>query len=91
MTQNLQRHASNECITDTKRAAVIVSALSHEGLSVQTADGKPARLAVVDQDGRVIAVGHEIAAAAFDASVKSYRNFLIGNGHLRILSKPVPI
>ncbi len=91
MTQNLQRQASSECITDTAHAAVIVSALSHEGLSVQTADGRPARLAVVDQDGRVIAVGQEIAAAAFDAAVKSYRNFLIGNGHLRILSKPVPM
>lgn len=91
MKQNLQRQAGSECITDTANAAVIVSALSHEGLSVQTADGRPARLAVVDQDGRVIAVGQEIAAAAFDAAVKSYRNFLIGNGHLRILSKPVPI
>ena len=39
--------------------SVIISAVSHEGLSV-TVDGKPARLAIITDDGRVIAAGDQV-------------------------------
>lgn len=74
---------------DRGASSVVFSAVSHEGLQVRTSDGRQARLAVVDDDGHVLAAGEEIASAAFEASVRSYRAFLIGTGHIRVLAKPV--
>ena len=62
-------------------AGVVISAVSHEGLKV-TVDGKPARLAVVTEDGQVIAAGAEVAREAEAVALNSYRNFLKGQGHL---------
>ena len=67
---------------------VVISAVSHEGLSV-TVDGKPARLAVVTDDGQVIAVGPDVAREAAAVAVNNYRGFLKGQGFLRVLSKPL--
>ena len=69
---------------------VIISAVTHEGLTV-TVDGKPARLAVVLEDGTVVAAGTEVAREAQGVSVNLYREFLKGNGHLRVLSEPIGI
>ncbi len=65
-----------------------ISAVSYEGLTVTAANGEPAQLAVVDARGVIVAVGPAVARAAFDVSVRSYRSFLIGTGHLRVLSRP---
>jgi len=67
---------------------VVISAVSHEGLSV-TVDGKPARLAIVTEDGRVIAAGNQVAREAEAVAVNSYRQMLQGKGFLRVLSKPI--
>lgn len=67
---------------------VVISAVSHEGLRIEV-DGKPARLAIVDDEGRVIAAGEDVATEARAVSVNSYRGFLMGQGHLRVLSKPL--
>jgi hypothetical protein len=67
---------------------VVISAVSHEGLSV-TVNGKPARLAVIDEDGVVIASGPDVAREAEAVAVNSYRNLLKGNGYLRVLSNPL--
>jgi len=69
-------------------AGIIITAVSHEGLTV-TVDGKPARLAIVTDDGQVIAVGAEVAREAEAVAVNNYRGFLKGNGFLRVLSKPI--
>lgn len=69
---------------------VVFAATSHEGLSVTTADGRPAQFAVLDCSGGVLAAGQEVAAAAYEASIQSYRNFLMGSGHLRVLKQPGP-
>jgi ribose 5-phosphate isomerase RpiB len=75
-------------IGDQKTGAiegVVISAVSHEGLSV-TVDGRPAKLAVVTDDGQVIAVGKEVAREAAAVAVNNYRGFLKGQGFLRVFS-----
>ncbi|KAF1051432.1 MAG: hypothetical protein GAK34_01523 [Delftia tsuruhatensis] len=67
---------------------VQISAVSHEGLSVSI-NGKPGRLAVITEDGQVIAAGKEVAREAQAVSINCYRNFLLGKGYLRILSNPI--
>ncbi|WP_428827707.1 hypothetical protein ACLIKD_06865 [Azonexus sp. IMCC34842] len=61
-----------------------ISAVIHQGLRVKTADGKPARLAIIDESGTIIEAGDQVAREAFNVSIASYKNFLIGNGHLRV-------
>lgn len=60
---------------------VIITAVAHKGLSV-TVDGKPARLAILADDGSVIAAGEAVAREAEAVALNSYRNFLQGKGHL---------
>lgn len=67
---------------------VVISAVAHEGLTVMV-DGKPARLAIVTDDGEVIAAGRMVAREAEAVAVNSYRQLLQGQGHLRVLSRPV--
>lgn len=61
---------------------VVMHATSHEGLLVDV-DGKPARLAVIDTDGKVIAAGAEVAREAEAVTLNNYRNTLKGQGFLR--------
>ncbi|SFU68262.1 hypothetical protein SAMN04489707_101466 [Paenacidovorax caeni] len=77
-------------IGDLPHAAIsgIISAVSHEGLSILV-NGKPARLAIIDEAGQVVAAGDEVAKEAEAVAVNSYRNFLKGQGFLRVLSKPI--
>ena len=67
---------------------VVITAVAHEGLSVQI-DGKPGRLAVIDDAGHIVAAGPQVAREAEAVAINSYRSFLIGQGHLRVLSKPI--
>lgn len=67
---------------------VVISAVSHEGLSV-TIDGKPGRLAIVTEDGTVVASGAAVAREAEAVAVNSYRHMLMGKGFLRVMSRPV--
>lgn len=67
---------------------VVISAVSHEGLRV-TVDGKPACLAIVTADGRVIASGDQVAREAEAVAINSYRGLLQGKGHLRVRSRPI--
>lgn len=67
---------------------ILISAVSHEGLSV-TVDGKPARLAVINEAGEVIAAGDQVAREAEAVAVNNYRQFLQGKGYLRVVGKPI--
>lgn len=67
---------------------VVISAVAHEGLRVSV-NGRPGRLAIVTEDGQVIAAGAEVAREAEAVAVNSYRGFLQGTGHLRVMSKPI--
>ena len=68
-------------------SGVVISMVVHEGLIV-TVNGKRARLAIVTDDGQVIAAGAQVAQEAQAVAINSYRNMWIGQGHLRVLSKP---
>lgn len=65
-----------------------IAAVSHQGLSITTPDGRPGRLAIVDDSGHIIDDSPAVAAAAWNVSVESHRNFLIGHGHLRVQTGP---
>jgi hypothetical protein len=67
---------------------VVITAVSHEGLTVLV-NGKPGRLAIIDEDGAVIAAGPHVAREAEAVAVQSYRELLKGKGWLRVLSKPI--
>ncbi len=69
-------------------AGVVISAVAHEGLTVSV-DGKPARLAIISDDGSIIAIGPQVAREAEATAINNYRAFLKGEGHLRVLSKPI--
>ncbi|EMR0463413.1 hypothetical protein [Stenotrophomonas maltophilia] len=66
----------------------IIGAVIFEGITVTDGEGRPAQLAVIDGRGRVLAVGPEVAKAAWSASVEAYRNHLRGHGHLRAIKHP---
>lgn len=67
---------------------VVVTAVSHEGLSV-TFDGRPARLAVVLDDGTIIAAGADVAREVEAVAVNSFCNMLQGKGYLRVIGNPL--
>ncbi len=64
-------------------AGVVISAVVHKGLEV-TVNGKPARLAIVTDDGRIVADGRVVAREAQAVAINCYRNVLKGEGHLRV-------
>ncbi|QOR55208.1 MAG: hypothetical protein SHS37scaffold296_25 [Burkholderiales phage 68_11] len=69
---------------------VVISAVAHEGLRV-TVDGKPGRLAIVDEAGQVITASPMVAREAEAVAVNSYRQLWAGEGHLRVHSKPLEV
>lgn len=65
-----------------------ISATISEGFAVTTADGRPARLAVVDDAGNIVEAGPQVAQQAWAVCIQAQQNFWRGEGHLRVLSKP---
>lgn len=63
-----------------------ISAVAHAGITVNLADGRNATLAVVDENGNVIA--DDVAREAWSVAVHAYRAFLTGTGHLKVHSSP---
>lgn len=70
-------------------AGITVSAVAHEGLSVEVA-GRPGRLAIIDEQGRVVAAGDQVAEEVEAVAINSYRAFLRGQGHLRAFARETP-
>lgn len=64
-----------------------ITGTAHEGLFV-TAHGQPAQLAIVLDDGRVLAAGALVAAEVEAVTVNLYQRTLRGSGHLRDLPPP---
>lgn len=67
-----------------------LSAVIHQGLTITLADGRSGRLAIIDADGQVIDDTPNVAREAFNVAIASYKNFLVGKGHLRVRTGPVP-
>lgn len=67
---------------------IVICATSHEGLQVLV-NGKPARLAVVDDGGHVLAAGDDVAREAEAVALNNFRNTMMGKGYLRTLGKPI--
>lgn len=72
---------------DTLENAVITGTI-WEGLTVTTRDGKPARLAIIDDDGKVIEAGEPVARECWNVVLQVHRNYLEGKGHLIVHSTP---
>lgn len=68
---------------------ILITAVAHEGLRVSI-DGRPVRFAIIDDDGTVLAAGDAVAREAEAVAVNSFRQFLMGKGYLRVMSKPIP-
>ncbi|WP_322021131.1 MULTISPECIES: hypothetical protein [unclassified Burkholderia] len=77
---------------DVKDSAPLKSSISStaglDGFSITTPSGKPATLAIVDQDGNVVEAGPEVSRAVWKVSMLSYRMFLTGRAHLRVKTIP---
>lgn len=54
------------------------------GIEAKTKDGKPARMAFVDESGAVLEAGADVEKAAWLLMRLALRNFLEGNGHVRV-------
>ena len=52
-----------------------ISATVSTGFTATTADGKPARLAIIDEQGNVIEAGADVAWAAWRVCVEVQDNF----------------
>lgn len=83
-----KKQSKREATTaDTQIAAAIsstISAVSFQGLSIETSDGNPAMLAVLDQNGEVVDAGPAVSRAVWEIAIRSYRNFLCAQGFLRV-------
>ena len=71
-------------------AGVVLTAVAHEGLRV-TVDGRPGRLAVLDDAGNIVSSSPLVAREAESVVLNMHRNFLQGQGHLRVMSNPVEV
>lgn len=61
---------------------IVISAVAHKGLEV-TVDGEPARLAVITEDGHVVAAGKAVARELEAVAINRYRAELKAQGRLR--------
>lgn len=59
---------------------IVVHANATDGLKV-TQNGQPLRLAVVDEQGRVLVAGDTVARAVESAAEGAYLNYLKARGH----------
>ena len=61
-----------------------ISAVAYQGISVTLPNGQPGRLAIIDEAGQILDDSPEVSKMAYKASVESYRNLLIAQGHMTV-------
>lgn len=69
---------------------VVITAVAHEGLTVLV-DGKPGRLAIVDEAGNVVTASPMVAREAEAVAQNALRNLWKGQGYLRVHSQPLEV
>lgn len=77
-----------ESVPNPQLQSARISATVSTGFNATTADGKPARLAIVDEAGNVIEAGPEVAWAAWRVCIEVQENYWEGMGHLVVHSSP---
>lgn len=77
-----------DSVPNPQLQAARIRATASTGFSCTTADGKPARLAIVDDAGNVIEVGTDVAWAAWRVCIEVQENYWEGMGHLTVHSNP---
>lgn len=65
-----------------------ISANISTGFRVTTVDGRPARLAVIDDAGNIIEAGDAVAKVAWNVCITTQENFWEGQGHLIVHAGP---
>lgn len=60
----------------------------YNGFTVTTRDGKPARLAIIDEAGNIIDSGTAVARECWQIAINVHTNFLRGTGHIIVHSTP---
>ena len=65
-----------------------ISANVSSGYQFSTADGRPARLAIIDDQGNVVEAGDAVAREAWNVCIAVMKNFKIGQGHIVVHSAP---
>ncbi|CAI8973570.1 hypothetical protein PUP68_07475 [Pseudomonas chlororaphis] len=65
-----------------------ISANVSSGYQFTTANGRPARLAIIDEQGNVVESGDVVAREAWNVCVAVIKNFKIGQGHIVVHSAP---
>lgn len=65
---------------------VIISATVSSGFNAATTTGKQARMAIIDEQGNILASGNDVAWAAWRVCVEVQENFWEGHGHLVVHS-----
>lgn len=65
-----------------------ISANVTTGYRFTTADGRPARLAIIDDQGNVVEAGESVAQEAWNVCIAVIKNFKIGQGHIVVHSAP---
>ena len=65
-----------------------IAASVTSGYKFTTADGRPARLAIIDDQGNVVESGEAVAREAWNVCIAVIKNFKIGQGHIVVHSAP---
>jgi hypothetical protein len=65
-----------------------ISANVTTGYRFTTADGRPARLAIIDDQGNVVEAGDSVSREAWNVCIAVIKNFKIGQGHIVVHSAP---
>lgn len=65
-----------------------ISANVTSGYKLTTADGRSARLAIIDDQGNIIESGDAVAREAWNVCIAVIKNFKIGQGHIVVHSEP---
>lgn len=67
-----------------------ITAVSHQPPQA-TYQGRPVRLAIVDDNGQILAAGIDVAKEVEATVINCYRNTLKGQGFLRVHSQPIAV
>lgn len=69
-------------------AAYTITAQAHTRYRITTPDGRPARLAIIDDAGNVVAAGDDVTRDCWLVAIEAQENLWKGMGHLKVTTKP---